>query len=90
MVTIKLNHALPSTLLRRLTSYASHHPLYQALGKLDRIVRTTFLLQYMHQEEIRRRVNHQLTKVENMHCSGSPAVGGRTKPGQKRTNPVCK
>lgn len=67
LVTIKLNHALPSTLLRRLTSYASHHPLYQALRELGRIVRTTFLFQYMDQEETRRRVNHQLTKIENMH-----------------------
>ncbi|WP_373514843.1 Tn3 family transposase [Persicitalea sp.] len=54
-------------MLRRLTSYASQHPLYQALRELGRIVRTTFLFQYMHEEEIRRRVNHQLTKVENMH-----------------------
>jgi TnpA family transposase len=67
LVTIKLNHALPSTLLRRLTSYATHHPLYQALRELGRIVRTTFLFQYMHEEETRRRVNHQLTKIENMH-----------------------
>lgn len=67
LVTIKLNHALPSTLLRRLTSYASHHPLYQALRELGRIVRTTFLFQYMDEEETRRRVNHQLTKIENMH-----------------------
>ena len=67
LVTIKLNHALPSMLLRRLTSYASHHPLYQALRELGRIVKTTFLFQYMHEEETRRRVNHQLTKIENMH-----------------------
>ena len=67
LVTIKLNHALPSMLLRRLTSYASHHPLYQALRELGRIVRTTFLFQYMDEEETRRRVNHQLTKIENMH-----------------------
>ena len=31
LATLKLNHALPSTLLRRLTSYANHHPLHQAL-----------------------------------------------------------
>jgi TnpA family transposase len=67
MVTIKLNHALPSTLLRRLTSYSSYHPVYRALRELGRVVKTTFLFQYMHEEETRRRVNHQLTKIENMH-----------------------
>jgi len=67
LVTLKLNHALPSTLLRRLTSYTTHHPLYQALRELGRIVRTTFLFEYMHDEQMRRRVNHQLTKIENMH-----------------------
>ena len=63
-VTIKLNHALPSSPLRRLTSYASHHPLYRALRELGRVVRTTFLFQYMHEEETRLRVNHQLTKAD--------------------------
>lgn len=67
LVTIKLNYALPSTLLRRLTSYAHHHPLYLALRELGKVVRTTFILQFMHEEETRRRVNHSLTKVENYH-----------------------
>lgn len=67
LVTIKLNHALPSSLLRRLTSYANQHPLHQALVELGKIVRSTFLLQYMHEDQTRQRVNHQLTKIENMH-----------------------
>ncbi|GAB3220295.1 Tn3 family transposase [Spirosoma arcticum] len=67
LVTIKLNHALPSALLRRLTSYANQHPLHRALVELGKIVRTTYLLQYMHEDQTRQRVNHQLTKIENMH-----------------------
>lgn len=67
LVTVKLNYALPSTLLKRLTSYAHQHPLHQALVELGKVVRTTYLLQYMHEEQTRRRVNHQLTKIENMH-----------------------
>lgn len=67
LVTLKLNYALPSTLLRRLTSYANQHPLYQALRELGKVVRTKYVLQYMHEEETRRRVNHSQTKVENYH-----------------------
>lgn len=67
LVSIKLNHALPSTLLRRLTSYSDHHPLYQALRELGKVVRTTFILQYMDEEDTRRRVNHAQTKSENLH-----------------------
>lgn len=67
LVTIKLNYALPSALLRRLTSYANQHPLHRALVELGKIVRTTYLLQYMHEDQTRQRVNHQLTKIENMH-----------------------
>ena len=67
LVTLRLNHALPSTLLRRLTSYSGHHPLYQALRELGKVVRTTFILQYMDEADTRRRVNHAQTKVENMH-----------------------
>ena len=67
LVTLKLNHALPSTLLRRLTSYAGHHPLYQALRELGKVIRTTFVLQYMDESDTRRRVNHAQTKAENLH-----------------------
>ena len=67
LVTIKLGYALPSTLLRRLTSYSGHHPLYQALRELGKAVRTKFVLQYMHEADTRRRVNHSQTKVENYH-----------------------
>jgi TnpA family transposase len=68
MVTaIKLKHTTASTLLKRLNSYSRQHPVYQALKELGKVIRTRFVLQYMDDEFLRRRIDTQLNKIENAH-----------------------
>ena len=67
VTTLKLKHITPSVLLKRLTSYSNKHPLNIALQELGKLVQTIFVLKYMHLEDLRRIINHQLTQIESMH-----------------------
>jgi TnpA family transposase len=67
VATLKLKHTTPSILLKRLTSYSNKHPLNLALVELGKLVQSIFVLKYMDQEDLRRRINHQLTQVESLH-----------------------
>ena len=67
VVSIKLKHTTASTLLKRLSSYSQQHRLYLALRELGRVVRTLFLLKYMDDEMLRKRINQQNKKTENSH-----------------------
>jgi len=67
VATLKLKQTTPSILLKRLTSYSNKHPLNVALQELGKLVQTIFVLKYMHLEDLRRIINHQLTQVESMH-----------------------
>jgi TnpA family transposase len=67
VTTLKLKHITPSVLLKRLTSYSNKYPLNIALQELGKLVQTIFVLKYMHLEDLRRIINHQLTQIESMH-----------------------
>lgn len=67
VASIKLKHVSASSLLRRLNSYSRQHPVYQALRELGKLVRTDFLLRYMDQEGLRKRIDNQLQKIESVH-----------------------
>lgn len=64
MATIKLKHTSASQLFKRLSSYAKDHPLYQAIKKFGRIIKSIFILTYFDDVELRQRVEKQLNKVE--------------------------
>lgn len=65
MITILTKHCSATTLIKRLGSYSQHHPVYQALKELDKIVKTIALLNYMDDETVRQIVQKQLNKGEN-------------------------
>jgi TnpA family transposase len=65
--SIKLKHVSASALLRRLNSYSQQHPVYLALREMGRVIRTLFLLKYMDDEGLRKRIDHQLEKIESAH-----------------------
>ena len=67
VVSLKLKVVTASTVLKRLNSYAQHHPLYLALRELGRAVRTEFLLRYMDDQDLRKRIDDQLDKLESTH-----------------------
>lgn len=64
MATIKLRHSSASQLFKRLSSYASDHPLYKALKEFGRLIKTQFILTYYDHLELRQRIEKQLNKVE--------------------------
>ena len=67
IVSLKQKHVTASTVLRRLNSYSHHHPVYLALRELGRAVRTEFLLRYMDDQDLRKRIDDQLNKLESTH-----------------------
>ena len=56
MATIKLNHATASQLVKRLSSYAKDHLLYQALKEFGRINKSQYILIYLDDLELRQQV----------------------------------
>ena len=64
IATIKLRHSSASQLFKRLSSYASDHPLYKALKEFGRLIKTQFILSYYDDLELRQRIEKQLNKVE--------------------------
>ena len=67
IVSLKQKYVTASTVLKRLNSYSQHHPLYLALRELGRAVRTEFLLRYMDDQDLRKRIDDQLDKLESTH-----------------------
>jgi len=67
VVSLKQKQVTASTVLKRLNSYSQHHPLYLALRELGRAVRTEFLLRYMDDQDLRKRIDDQLDKLESAH-----------------------
>ena len=64
MATIKLKHTSASQLFKRLSSYAKDNPLYKAIKEFGRIIKTSFILTYLHDVVLRQRIEKQLNKVE--------------------------
>lgn len=64
IATIKLNHNSASTLFTRLSSYAKQNPLYQALKKFGKIIKSKFILTYYDDVELRQQIQMQLGRIE--------------------------
>lgn len=64
VATIKLKENTASQILKRLSSYAKDHPLYQGLKELGKLVKTIFLLNYIGNLELRQAIQKQLNKIE--------------------------
>jgi TnpA family transposase len=67
VVSIKAGRIVPSTILRRLSSYNQQNTLYQAFRELGRVVRTIFLLEYLGDEELRVTINAATNKNESFN-----------------------
>lgn len=65
--SLESGHATASVALRRLASYSKKNNFYRANRELGRIFKTEFILQYMSQPLLRRRVRRGLLKGEQLH-----------------------
>lgn len=63
-VSVKLGRVTPSTILRRLGTYSRKNKLYFAFRALGRVVRTIFLLRYISDQSLRRRIQRSTNKSE--------------------------
>ncbi len=52
VLSIQADKLMPSTILRKLSSYSRKNKLYQAFRELGQVVRTVFLLQYISERDL--------------------------------------
>lgn len=67
VLSIKAGKLMPSTILRKLGSYSRKNRLYQAFRELGQVVRTSFLLRYISERDLRQQVTACTNKVEDYH-----------------------
>jgi TnpA family transposase len=60
-------HATASVALKRLAGYSRKNLFYRANRELGRVSKTEFILQYMSQSPLRRRIRRGLLKGEQLH-----------------------
>jgi TnpA family transposase len=67
IASIKARTVSPSLILHRLGSYARRNSIHQALAEIGRVIKTAFILTYLDDEELRRRMGRELNKGERSH-----------------------
>ena len=66
-LSIKAGRIAPSTLLRKLGTASRKNKLYYAFRELGRVVRTSFLLEYINSEELRRIIHSATNRCESFN-----------------------
>lgn len=67
IATIMLKETTASEIFRRLNSYSQQHALYRALKAFGKIIKSTFILRYIDEVELRKAIELQLNKIEHAH-----------------------
>ncbi len=80
---LRLGTAETEAILKRFIRN-SGHPTYRALSELGKAVKTIFLCEYLHSEEVRREIQEGLNVVENWNSANSFIFYG--KGGEIQTN----
>ncbi len=65
--TLQSGHTTASIALKRLYSMSRKNQFYRANRELGRIFKTEFILQYMSQPPLRRKIQRGLLKVDRLH-----------------------
>lgn len=68
VLSVQAGTVLPSTLLRKLSSYSRKNKLYFAFRELGRVIRTEFLLGYLTQPHLRQRIGVNTNKIESFNA----------------------
>lgn len=77
VLSVRAGKISSATLLRKLGHESRKNHLYQAFRELGRVVRTVFLLQYLSDPEMRKRITEMTNKVESYNgFSGWLFFGG--------------
>jgi len=75
--TIKSGHTTANVAIGRLNAMSPKNEFYRANRELGRIFKTEFILQYMSQPLLRRRVRRGLLKVDQLHSLARDIVYGK-------------
>ena len=66
---LRLGTAEPEGYLRRFTRQNVQHPTYQALAELGKVMKTSFLCQYLRSPALRREIYEAINVVENWNSA---------------------
>lgn len=83
---LRLGTAETEAILKRFTRNNLKHPTYQALSELGKAMKTIFLCEYLHSEELRQEIHEGLNVVENWNSANSFIFYG--KGGEISTNRI--
>ena len=75
--SLKPGHVTASVALKRLVGFSAKNRFYRADRDLGRIFKTEFILQYLSEPELRRRIRRGLLKVEQLHALARDVFYGR-------------
>ena len=75
--TLQSGHTTANIALKRLNSMSHKNEFHRANRELGRIFKTEFILQYMSQPPLRRRVRRGLLKVDQLHVLSRDIVYGK-------------
>jgi TnpA family transposase len=75
--SLKTGHVTASVALKRLVGFSAKNRFYRANRDLGRIFKTEFILQYLSEPELRRRIRRGLLKVEQLHALARAVFYGR-------------
>ncbi|MDR3569863.1 MAG: transposase [Syntrophobacteraceae bacterium] len=64
VISIQEGRVAPSTILRRLGTHSRKNKLYFAFQELGKVIRSAYLLRYLRDPDMRRKVNHATTVSE--------------------------
>lgn len=65
VISIKEGKILPSTLLKKLNNQSRKNRLFHAFRELGMVIRTTFLLKYIIDMDVRQKITNETNKVES-------------------------
>jgi len=66
--SLKTGWVSASLLISKLQAYPRQHHLTYLLQEYGRLVKTAFILRYLHSQPLRRRIHAQLNKGEQLHA----------------------
>ena len=65
VISIRAGKVLPSTLLQKLGNYSRKNRLYRAFREVGRAIRTAFLLRFLSNQDLRRKITAATNKAES-------------------------
>ena len=75
--SLKNGQVTASVVLKRLVGFSAKNRFYRVNRDLGRIFKTKFILQYLSEPELRRRIRRGLLKVEQLHALARDVFYGR-------------